>query len=50
VAGPVLTLFAPGVGTIVVTMRRLITLRTCTGPATEAVDPLSEGSAPMLSW
>ena len=30
--GPVLTLFAPGVGTIVVTMRRLITLRTCTGP------------------
>lgn len=48
-AGPALTELTPGVGTIVVTIRRLITLRTWTG-AELAVAPVREGSAPLLSW
>jgi hypothetical protein len=51
VTGPLLTLEAPGVGTIVVTMRRFTTFRTRTGR--EAVPPAaapSDGSLPLLSW
>lgn len=43
-----LTLERPGVGTIVVMTRRLITCRTRTGR--DAAAPLSDGSLPMLSW
>jgi hypothetical protein len=49
VRGPLVTLFAPGVGTIVVTTRRLITLRTWTGRAV-AVDPVRAELGPALSW
>jgi hypothetical protein len=42
VAGPLETLLAPAVGTIVVTTRRLITFRTCTG---RAAVPLDTGAA-----
>jgi hypothetical protein len=42
VTGPALTLFWPGVGTIVVTTRRLITFRTCTTGAAGVVCSLAK--------
>jgi hypothetical protein len=51
VTGPPLTLVAPGVGTIVVTMRRFTTFRITTGrEAPLLATALSEGSLPLLSW
>lgn len=43
-----LTLERPGVGTIVVTTRRLTTCRTRTGRGAEAAP--SNGSLPLLNW
>jgi hypothetical protein len=45
-----LTLFAPGVGTIVVMTLRLITLRTCSGRAEALAEAPKDAPDPPLSW